>query len=93
MWVLGLWSFDKLREVGVFSYLVISCLKSHENGFGSCETRNGHAIRSQRKGTECLMGTVLGQFMACSGIALCSPELVVGLKFVQGYLLACYCLI
>ena len=31
-WVPVLWSFDKLREVGVFSCLVTSCLKCHENG-------------------------------------------------------------
>ena len=29
-WVLEVWSFDKLREVGVFFYLDILCLKSHE---------------------------------------------------------------
>ena len=92
MWVSRLWSFDKLWDVGVFSYLVISCLKSHENGFGSCEARNGHAIRSRRKGTECLMGTVLGQSMACSGTTLCSPKLVVGLKFVHACLLSCCCM-
>ena len=33
-WVPVLRSFDKLREVGVFSYLVISCLKSHEMVLG-----------------------------------------------------------
>ena len=31
-WVPILWSFNKLRKVGVFSYLIISCLKCHENG-------------------------------------------------------------
>ena len=30
MWTPILWSFDKLWKVGVFSYLVIPCLKSHE---------------------------------------------------------------
>ena len=34
VWVPEVWSFDKLREVGVFSYLDILCLKGHENGFG-----------------------------------------------------------
>ena len=29
-WTPVLWSFDKLWKVGVFSYLVISCLKIHE---------------------------------------------------------------
>ena len=29
-WTPVLWSFDKFRKVGVFSYLVIPCLKSHE---------------------------------------------------------------
>ena len=33
-WVLVLGSFDKLRKVGVFSYLVISCLKIHEMVLG-----------------------------------------------------------
>ena len=33
-WVPVLGSFDKLQEVGVFSYLVISCLKSHEMVLG-----------------------------------------------------------
>ena len=41
-WVPGLWSFKKLWEVGVFSYSDIYCLKSHENGFGSCEAGNGY---------------------------------------------------
>ena len=31
-WVLVLWSFDKLRKVGVFSYLIYSLAKSHLNG-------------------------------------------------------------
>ena len=29
-WTPVLWSFDKFQKVGVFSYLVIPCLKSHE---------------------------------------------------------------
>ena len=33
-WTPILWSFDKLREEGVFSYLDIPCLKRHDNGFG-----------------------------------------------------------
>ena len=31
-WVLVLWNFDKLREVGVFFYLIYSLAKSHFNG-------------------------------------------------------------
>ena len=31
-WVSVLWSFDKLREVGVFSYFNYSLAKSHFNG-------------------------------------------------------------
>ena len=50
-WVPGLWSFDKLGEVWVFSYLDILCLKIHENGFGCCKTGNGHEFRFQRSGT------------------------------------------
>ena len=30
-WVPVLWSFEKLREVGVFSYLIYSLAKSHFN--------------------------------------------------------------
>ena len=36
-WVPVLWSFDKLREVGVFSYLLYSLAKSHFNGWGCLE--------------------------------------------------------
>ena len=32
-WVPVLWSFDKLQEVGVFSYSVIFGFKSRVNGF------------------------------------------------------------
>ena len=52
-------SFDKLQEVGVFSYLDISCLKSHKNGFGSCEAGNVHAFQFQGSGTECLIRAVM----------------------------------
>ena len=31
-WVPEVWSFEKLREVGVFSYLFYSLAKSHFNG-------------------------------------------------------------
>ena len=31
-WVPVLWSFDKFREIGVFSYLFYSLTKSHVNG-------------------------------------------------------------
>ena len=52
----GIVEFRQLREVGVFSYLVISCLKIHENGlFWSCEAENGHAFRFQGSGTEGLL--------------------------------------
>ena len=34
VWVPVLWSFNKLREVGVFSYLIYSLAKSHFNGYG-----------------------------------------------------------
>ena len=34
VWVPVLWSFGKLREVGIFSYLVISCLNIHEMVLG-----------------------------------------------------------
>ena len=72
-WVPRLWNFDKLQEVGVFSYLVISCLKIHENGlFWSCEIGNGYALRFQ--------GSVFKGLMR--GLSLDSPRLVVGLPCV-----------
>ena len=39
--------FRQLREVGVFFYLDILCLKSHENGFRCCEAGNDHGFRFQ----------------------------------------------
>ena len=69
-WVPGLWSFNKFREVGVFSYLDISYLKIHENGlFWSCEAENCHAFRFQGSGTEGLM----------RGLSLDGPRLDMGL--------------
>ena len=62
--------FRQLREVGVFSYLDISHLKSHENGlFWSCEAENGHAFKFQGSGTEGLM----------RGLSLDGPRLDMGL--------------
>ena len=46
-----------------------SCLKCHENGFGSCEAENDRVFRSQRNKTECLM----------RGLSLDSPRLDLGL--------------
>ena len=77
-WIPVLWSFDKLREVGVFSYLVSSCLKSLEYGlFCSCEAENGRALRFQGSGIGGLM----------RGLSLDSPRLVVGLPCVVRNLL------
>ena len=45
VWVPEVWSFDKLREVRVFSYLDIPCLKRHDNGFRCYEVGNGHGFR------------------------------------------------
>ena len=58
--------------------------------FGSCEAKNGHANWSQRKGTECLMGTVLGQSTICHGTALYSPKNGLWTEIVHVKLLACY---
>ena len=44
--------FRQLQEVGVFFYLDILCLKSHENGFGCCEARNDHGFSVPRSGTD-----------------------------------------
>ena len=65
--------FRQLREVGVFSYLVSSCLKSHENClFWSREAGNGHALWFQGSETEGLM----------RGLSLDNPRLEVGLPCV-----------
>ena len=37
----------------------------------------------KERGTEYLVGTILGMSTACCGTALCSPELVVGLEFIH----------
>ena len=37
VWVPEVWSFEKLREVGVFSYLIYSLTKRHFNGWGYLE--------------------------------------------------------
>ena len=50
-WMPEVWTFSKLREVRVFSYLDIPYLKGHENGFGCYEAENGHRFRFQRSGT------------------------------------------
>ena len=53
--------FRQLREVGVFSYLNISYLKIHENGFGCYETGNGHGFRFQEVELMLDEWVVLGQ--------------------------------
>ena len=91
LWVPKVWSFDKLREVGVFSYLDILCLKGHENGFGCCEARNGHGFWFQINGTDVDEGAVHGQPTYCYGTVKKS-KFMVGLKIGPCVLLACYCL-
>ena len=81
-WVPVLWSFNKLREVGVFFYLVISCLKGHENGFGCCEIRNGHGFRFQEMEPMLDEGDVHGQPTYYSR-TIKKFGLMVGVKFVQ----------
>ena len=44
--------FQQLREVGVFSYLDIPCLKRYDNGFGCCEAGNGHGFSVPQSGTD-----------------------------------------
>ena len=61
--------FLQLQEVGVFSYLVISCLKCHEHGISGCKAENDRVFRSQRNGTNCLM----------RGLSVDGPRLDLGL--------------
>ena len=71
---------DKLREVGVFFYLDILSLKSHENGFGCCEAGNGHGFQFQEVEPMLDEGVVLGQPMDWFGTVKNSPDLLVGPK-------------
>ena len=59
-WIPILWSFDKLWEVGVFSYLVISCLKAMTMVLGV--VRPGRAMDfGSKKWNRCMMrGAVHG---------------------------------
>ena len=50
-WIPVLWSFDKLRKVGVFSYLIISLFKSLVDGW-SVLGQNGREFLILRSGTE-----------------------------------------
>ena len=56
------------------------------------EAGNGHSIRSQRKGTECLMGTVLGQSTVCSWDCFVQSEFGYGTEIRPCVFLARYCL-
>ena len=49
-WTPVLWSFDKLRKVGVFSYLVYFRLKSHLKWFGWYEAVSGRLISPENLG-------------------------------------------
>ena len=86
-WVLEVWSFDKLREVGVFSYLDIPCLKRHDNGFRCCEAGNAHGFGSKEVELMLDEGAIYGQPTYCLGIVKNSPDLLVGPK-----LSMCICL-
>ena len=52
-WVPETGSFDKLREVGVFSYSVYFRSKSHSNGTRCLGAENDCAVWSQNFGTKC----------------------------------------
>ena len=77
---IGILEFRQLREVGVFFYLDILCLKSHENGFGCCEARNGHGFRFQEVEPMLDEGAILGQPKDWFGTVKNSPDLLVGSK-------------
>ena len=66
---IGIVEFRKLREVGVFFYLDILCIKGHENGFRCCETEKGHGFRFQE------MELMLDE----SGLSMDSTRTVMGL--------------
>ena len=66
--------FRKLREVGVFFYLDILCLKSHDNGFGCCEAGNNHGFRFQEVEPMLDEGAAHGQPTYWFGTVKNSPD-------------------
>ena len=57
----GIVEYRKLREVGVFFYLDILCLKSHENGFGYCEAGSAVDLGSKELEPAIDEGAIHGQ--------------------------------
>ena len=68
--------FRQLQEVGVFSYLVISYLKCHENGVWGAVRPKWPSISVPRK-WDCMLevGTALGQSTAGQGTVLHSLKI------------------
>ena len=79
-WVPEVWSFNKLQEVGVFSYLDIPCLKRHDNGFRCYEVGNGHGFGSKEVELMLDERVVHGQPTYCLGTVKNSPNFLVGPK-------------
>ena len=72
----GFVEFRKLLEVGVFSYLVTSCLKCHEMVFGSCEAGMTEHFSPKKKADYMLeVGIALGRSTVGHGAVLHSPEI------------------
>ena len=76
----GIMEFRQLREVGVFFYLDILCLKRHENGFGCCKAENDHGFQFQEVEPMLDEGVVLGQPTDWFGTIKNSLDLLVGPK-------------
>ena len=60
-WILVLWIFDKLREVEVFSYLVISCLKAMTMVLGVVRPGRATDFGSKKWNRYMMRGAVHGQ--------------------------------
>ena len=65
-WISVLWSFDKIEEVGVFSYLVISCLKAMTMVLGVVRPGRDTDFSSKK-------------WNRCRGLSMDSPRTDVGL--------------
>ena len=80
-WIPVLWSFEKLREVGVFSYLVISCLKARKMVLGV--VRPEMAMNFDSKEVESMLeeGVVHGQPLHCFGTFKNSLECLLDRNF------------
>ena len=79
-WVPVLWSFDKLRKVGVFSYLVYSLVKSLVNDLGVVRSEMVMDFDSKEVEPRLMKGLSMDSPHTIFGTVKNSPDLCVGPK-------------